>query len=47
MDDDGSKSLSFYEFSKGIKEYGLMLEEKVSTDCWQTSAKMHIQIDGI
>lgn len=30
MDDDGSKSLDFYEFRKGILDYGVDLENEVS-----------------
>lgn len=30
MDDDGSKSLSYVEFKKGIHDYGVDLEEDVS-----------------
>lgn len=32
MDDDGSKSLSYYEFRKGIYDYGLNMEEDVSAE---------------
>jgi len=30
MDDDGSKSLDFDEFKKGLRDYGLSIEESVS-----------------
>ena len=30
MDDDANRSLDFNEFKKGIREYGLHLEPKVS-----------------
>ena len=30
MDDDGSKSLDFHEFKKGIHDYGVDLEIDVS-----------------
>ena len=30
MDDDGSKNLDFREFRKGIRDYGVDLEESVS-----------------
>ena len=29
MDDDGSKSLSLYEFKKGIHDYGVNMEDEV------------------
>ena len=29
MDDDGSKSLDYEEFKKGVHDYGAMLEEHV------------------
>ena len=31
MDDDGSKKLDFEEFKKGIHDYGLLLEDAVSS----------------
>ena len=34
MDDDGSKSLDFDEFKKGLRDYGLSIEESVS-GAWQ------------
>ena len=39
MDDDANRSLDFNEFKKGIREYGLHLEPKVSltyffADAW-------------
>ena len=30
MDDDGSKNLDYGEFRKGIRDYGISLEEDVS-----------------
>ena len=30
MDDDGSRSLNYEEFKKGISDYGVSLEEDVS-----------------
>ena len=33
MDDDGSKSLDYQEFKKGIHDYGISLEEDVSAVC--------------
>ena len=30
MDDDGSKNLDYAEFKKGIRDYGVSLEEDVS-----------------
>ncbi len=30
MDDDGSRTLSFDEFKKGISDYGILLKEDVS-----------------
>ena len=32
MDDDGSKSLSYEEFRKGLGDYGVSLEEKVKNN---------------
>lgn len=32
MDDDGSRSLDFSEFKKGVRDYGLILEPKVKND---------------
>ena len=29
MDDDGSRTLDFNEFKKGLRDYGLYLEPKV------------------
>ena len=31
MDDDGSKSLDYDEFKKGVHDYGASLEEDVRT----------------
>lgn len=31
MDDDGSRTLNFDEFKKGIQDYGLNMEDDVST----------------
>ena len=33
MDDDGSKSLDFAEFKKGIRDYGLAVDDAVSGVC--------------
>ena len=30
MDDDGSRSLDFNEFKKGVREYGLFMEPQVN-----------------
>ena len=30
MDDDGNRKLDFNEFKKGLRDYGLILEPKVS-----------------
>lgn len=31
MDDDGSRTLDYNEFKKGLRDYGLYLEPKVSS----------------
>ena len=33
MDDDGSKSLDLAEFKKGIRDYGLVIDDAVSEGC--------------
>lgn len=32
MDDDGSRSLDFNEFKKGVREYGLYMEPQVKKE---------------
>lgn len=38
MDDDGSKSLDYSEFKKGIHDYGLTMEDAVSNHLWKDCA---------
>ena len=38
MDDDGSKKLDFEEFKKGIHDYGLLMEDAVSSSVMSTNS---------
>ena len=39
MDDDGSRTLDFKEFKKGVHDYGLVLDDGVVQQAFQTIDK--------
>ena len=42
MDDDGSKSLDYEEFKKGLHDYGVLLDETVIFLCSEVYEKFRI-----
>ena len=47
MDDDGSKTVSYSEFTKALRETGVIIDESSAKKLFQVRTRDHISGDGL